>query len=339
MSPRRGSSNPYTDLLSTALTDLGKLVVEYAPLRHGLNDMASDVIHVHWPEQLLVGSNPWRTTLKQLRLFTDLDLARRRGTAVIWTAHNVKPHGEAFRDRRHREAFLRFLSRVDGVVHLSAEGERVTEATYPSLADKPKVRVPHGDLSVAYPVVDRETARRALGVDDAEALVLLFGRLKQYRGVEDAVHMFLGRRPAGVRLLVTGACRDPDLAQRLTMLSARAESSAITLELAMLSDEELAVRLAAADLVVQPFTDVLHSGTIHLALGAGVPVLAPRRGALPELQDHVGSAALHLYDGSISMRDVTAALGAPRRPVPVERLGDWAAIATGHDALYAAARR
>jgi glycosyltransferase involved in cell wall biosynthesis len=338
MSPRRGNGNPYTDLLSTALIDLGKRVVEYAPLRHGLIDMASDVIHVHWPEQLLVGRNPWRTTLKQLRLFTDLDLARRRGTAVIWTAHNVKPHDEALRDRRHHEPFLRFLSRVDGVVHLSAEGERITEATYPSLAGKPKVRVPLGDLSVAYPTVDRETARRALRVD-AEALVLLFGRLKQYRGVEDAVRMFLGRRPAGVRLLVTGACRDPDLAQRLTTLSARAEPSAITLELAMLSDVELAVRLAAADLVVQPFTDVLHSGTIHLALGAGVPVLAPRRGALPELQDHVGSAALHLYDGSISMRYVTAALAAPRRPVPVERLGDWAAIATGHDALYAAARR
>lgn len=338
MSPHRRRGNPYTLLLGAALAGRGHHVYEYVPLWPGPFGLTPDVVHVHWPEQLMVSSGPRRSALKQLRLLTDLDLARRRSSTVIWTAHNLQPHDAALRDGRYRDSFLRFLSRVDGVVHLSAEGERLADRAYPVLADKARIRVPHGDLSVAYTGMDRDTARRSLGVEEHQALVLLFGRLKPYRGVEHAVRAFVESRPDKVRLLVAGACQDVNLAGRLRRLAHEA-GGAVTLELVMLSDEELAVRLAAADLVLQPFIDVLHSGAVHLALGVGVPVLAPARGALPELQQAVGAEALHLYNGELAMPDVTAALSAPRRPVSLGTLGDWDDIARRHELLYADARR
>src|ERR1044071_9236371 len=73
--------------------------------------------------------------------------------------------------------------------------------------------------------------------------------------------------------------------------------------------------MGAADLVVLPFHSILNSGSVLLALSHDRAVLAPRMGALPEIQAHVGAHWLRLYDGDIS----TAVLGAAiSEPVPHE---------------------
>ena len=52
---------------------------------------------------------------------------------------------------------------------------------------------------------------------------------------------------------------------------------------------------SAADLVVLPFSDIMHSGSAILALSFNKPVLVPARGALPELQTRVGAAWVQTY--------------------------------------------
>ncbi|HEY5051683.1 MAG TPA: glycosyltransferase, partial [Acidothermaceae bacterium] len=53
-------------------------------------------------------------------------------------------------------------------------------------------------------------------------------------------------------------------------------------------DGELSSFFAAADVVACPFLDVTTSGSAMLALSFGVPIVAPRIGALADLPDDVG---------------------------------------------------
>lgn len=48
-------------------------------------------------------------------------------------------------------------------------------------------------------------------------------------------------------------------------------------------DEELAVYLAAIDVMVLPYADILTSGSAMLALSFGRPVAAPRLGVVEEM--------------------------------------------------------
>jgi hypothetical protein len=53
--------------------------------------------------------------------------------------------------------------------------------------------------------------------------------------------------------------------------------------------------------VVLPYRRILNSGAALFALSRNRPILAPRLGTLPELQDEIGPDWVDLYDG----QDVT----------------------------------
>ena len=93
-----------------------------------------------------------------------------------------------------------------------------------------------------------------------------------------------------------GQVRDEALRAQLT---AAAGDHRVRLDLQFQPPERLSAWLAAADVVVLPYSDVLNSGTALLALSADRPVVVPGRGAMPELQQAVGREWVHTYTGSL----------------------------------------
>ena len=66
-----------------------------------------------------------------------------------------------------------------------------------------------------------------------------------------------------------------------------------------------------------PYRQVTNSGSAVLALSARRPILGPRMGSLPEVQQLVGEDWVRLYEGSLSHTHLAEAIGwaaAPRRP-------------------------
>ena len=93
--PTRGNRdvNPYTYLLSEALGECGCTVEDFT-LRRGLLEKP-DVVHIHWPQREVLGPLP--TALKKFAwLVARLLVQRLRGTAIVWTVHNLRGH-----DRNH----------------------------------------------------------------------------------------------------------------------------------------------------------------------------------------------------------------------------------------------
>ena len=106
----------------------------------------------------------------------------------------------------------------------------------------------------------------------------------------------------------------------------------INLCLRELTAEEVAVYVAAADLIVLPYLEVLNSGAALLALSFERPILVPARGALPELQQEFGDAWVRTYEGDLDVGALQDAMewagSASGRKAPDLETRDWKNVGT-----------
>jgi glycosyltransferase involved in cell wall biosynthesis len=217
--------------------------------------------------------------------------ARRHGAKVVLEWHEVQDTGEARIPgvRRYVQGLMkRLLRMVDGhVLHNDFDRDLVTS---------------HYDLGTA------EVAVIGLGPWDhhgvAEAAperpsgdvfnVLYFGVIRPYKGVGDLVKAFEAL-PADesdrMHLTIVGetweGCEDE---VRAALTSPRRDQ--ITVVNRYVSDDELTAFLAGADAVALAYRRSSTSGPLHIAMRAGLPILATDVGGTAEAARHYDGAML-----------------------------------------------
>ena len=169
-----------------------------------------------------------------------------------------------------------------------------------------------------------------MNIDDDAVVYLFFGALRRYKGLDALVSAFKQIRDDRVLLLIAGDCVDVDMRDHLAE-TAR-EDHRIRLSLGFVPDEEVSQLFGAADVFVAPFSRILTSSTVVLALSLGCPVIVPALGCLPELVDaQVGVLYPPKEDGALlsAMQEIRArdlyAMG--NRARRLASTLDWHAIA------------
>ncbi len=124
-------------------------------------------------------------------------------------------------------------------------------------------------------------------------MALFFGYIREYKGLDlllEAWEAVRDSRP-GARLVVAG---DPvRLApERREELEAWAVRLGAVARFEYIPFSDVARYFAAADVLVMPYRHISQSGVLYLALSLGVPVVATRVGALPEMLRDGDSAVL-----------------------------------------------
>jgi len=269
---------------------------------------------------------------------------RGAGRRAVVTMHHVVDPADVDEEftRSHRvrvpapvaraglDAVQRTLGRVasDLIVHEPRFGQVVPEARV----------VPHG-VELAEQA-DRGAAQERLGVDDGRLVVLCFGFLAPYKGLETAL---AASALAGddVRLVIAGgehprlAASGDDYGERL-----RALAPPGTTFTGYVPDEDVADWFAAADVALLPYPRAFaSSGPLALALAHGTPVLLStalaRSAGAPDLlavePEPAAIAeqlrALARQPGALAdLRVVTRTLAAGR---------SWPEVARRHLAVYA----
>jgi beta-1,4-mannosyltransferase len=321
------AGNPYNWLLYTELSELGFEVDEFSRWR--LLTGSYDVWHLHWPEAPLNARSTRRALTRLAELIASMDVARRLGTKIVWTVHNLSAHEE-----RHpliaNWFWNGFIRRLDGFISLSTTGHALALERFPRLARLPGFVVPHGHYRGVYAgETDARAARARLGLEPTATVLAFVGQIRRYKGVSALCEAFSGLADHGARLLIAGKVKDASLADELRC--AAKSDSRIRLRLEFVPDDELHVYLGAADLVVLPFTNVLNTGSALLALSFDRPVLVPRTGPLAELRDRVGAEWMHTYENELTPELVAEAIRWTRQ---TQRTGrprleslDWPAVA------------
>ena len=281
--PPQLPTNPYLDQLYAPMAAHGIAVRRGRP-RHELPRLllgrGPRLLHLHFFDELTQRPGRMATALRSLALLALLALLRLCGVRLVWTAHNLAPH-EVYWPAWGFVLYRAVARSSDAIIAHSQAARQALEQRYGAL---PHCRViPHGNYIGLYgPPRDRAASRVALGLPAHGPVLLNFGALRPYKGLEDLIAAF-ARQPAGQRgfLLIAGAAKDAAYAAELKRRAAGV--AGLRLELRFVPDAELPAYLAAADLVVLPYHALLTSGVLLWALSCARPAVAPGFGPAAEL--------------------------------------------------------
>jgi beta-1,4-mannosyltransferase len=293
--PPRLDDNPYLALLQAALRRQGVETVAPRPrLSWAIRARSRlDAVHLHWLELYVHARGglerrypplaPVLYLFRAVRLLSALLVLRIAGARVVWTVHNLRPHESRFAQ------LDRLLARAVGglahglVVH-SHYAHRRLQREYPWLR-RPVWVAPHGHYVGAYasPGGDRGDRRRALGLPEDAFVFLVFGQLRPYKRVNDAIRAFRAMESERAHLVVAGAPHSGAVREELE--AAAGEDPRVHLRLEFVGDDEVAGLHRAADAAIVAYPEVFSSGALLLALSQGLPVVAPRESPAPEVAE------------------------------------------------------
>ena len=302
---RKRTSNPYTWLLNTHISALRPdfHIYDFHPL-HLLKHNCR-IWHFHWPDSILNSKSAIKVILRILRLMSFLFLARIRGVARLWTVHNVKSH-EKYHPGLEKLYWRIFLSQLDGYICLSKAARSIALVNYPVLSKKRGAVIFHADYRGYYKDrISRDEARKRLSIPADVLVMTYFGRIRRYKNTLNLIEAFNGYRNHndGTVLLIVGKPDHTGTADKIRR-STLGDSKIIT-KLEFIADDKVQVLMNASDLLVFPYSSILNSGSIMLALSFAKPVLAPNLGSIPEIRDKVGDDWIYMYDGEIDSSVIT----------------------------------
>ena len=209
------------------------------------------------------------------------------GKKIVFTAHNVNKEARDGSDSFLNRATLKFqYHRCD---HIFLHTEKM-KAELVSGYDVPESKVtviPFGlNSTVPDTELTTESARQRLGLNAREKVLLFFGNIAPYKGVEYLVDAFIeiARRHNDCRLIIAGRPKGSE--EYWAGLQAKIDASPVRdkflLKIEFVPDAETEVYFKAADVLILPYTHIFQSGVLFLGYNFGLPAIAADVGSLKE---------------------------------------------------------
>jgi glycosyltransferase involved in cell wall biosynthesis len=207
---------------------------------------------------------------------------KNRHTKVIAITDNVVPHEK----RPGDTAFTKyFLGACDAFITMS---EKVRNDLLRFEKTKPSLQVLHPLYDNFGEPISKEEARRHLGIDDSEPIVLFFGFIRKYKGLDILLNAMkkLPLHEPPVKLLIAGEFYE-DEKQYLDLIENLKLNDRLILRTNFIADSEVKYYLCAADVVVQPYRNATQSGVTPLAYHFEKPMIVTNVGSLPSMVPHM----------------------------------------------------
>lgn len=290
--------NPYTLLLYKNIEKNENIEVYGFKNKLALSEKF-DILHVHWPEAMLIRvQNPFLALLYVSKFILSVTVMKARGTKVVWTVHNFKSHETNFSFLR--KAYFKWFSlAVDGVIALSKTSLDLLFEQYPVLAKKPFKVTFHGHYREAYQnAKSKKEAREYFSLSDEHTVLLFLGQMRPYKNVHQLISAFKEIKDPNLRLLIAGLPNSNKLKNSIQDFCDSDTRIISTLE--FINDDDLQIFLNSANLVILPYKEILNSGTALLSLSFDKPAVVPDKGAMAELQKIVGNEWIFTYTEDFS---------------------------------------
>lgn len=277
-----------------------------------------DILHLHWPEKLYRSPRTLLRLPKLALTWAALTLTRLRGTRIVRTVHNLRPHET---DGALGRALARSIDRhTDLFITLNPH------TPVPSGAER--IVIPHADYVARFAGIDRTGA--------VAGRILLFGHLRLYKGVAQLLTAFAAIKGDDLSLRFVGKPYEASVAAQVD--AAESHDARISHRYGFLPDAELVDEISQASLVVLPYAQMHNSGALFVALSLGKPVLAPTSDVNESIRAEVGDKWLSLYDGTLTADRLaeavhaSAALSSRQHAPFVGR--DWPTVGRLHAEAY-----
>jgi len=236
------------------------------------------------------------TILKKVR--------KNKHTRVICIADNIIPHEHRPGDK----AFTRYFLKTCGAFITMSE-KVMSDLRNFVPKDKPAILIQHPLYDNFGEIISKTEARAKLKIKNDESIVLFFGFIRKYKGLDillDAMKI-LKPQMSNLKLLVAGEFYE-DEKPYLEQINKLGINDNVILRTNFIPDSEVKYYLCAADAVIQPYRNATQSGVTPLAYYFEKPMIVTNVGGLPSLVPNekagivteptapsIANAILHFY--------------------------------------------
>ena len=236
----------------------------------------SEIFHIQWENSISLFD---RTILiLYYKMF---------GKKLVHTAHNI------YKDARDgRATFLRWISlkimyHLMDCIIVHTQKMREDLCLKFNISPEKVVIIPHGiNNRLVRRGITQKEARGKLGIERAAHVILFFGQIDEYKGVEtliDAVLLLVKENPAVVLMIAGKPKRQMDYAVKLKSYAANIlPEKNVVFRLQFIPVDEVESYCAAADCLVLPYRRIYQTGVIFLAYRFGLPIIATDIGSFRE---------------------------------------------------------
>jgi len=208
-------------------------------------------------------------------------IKKNKQTKIVCIADNIIPHEKRFGDK----AFTKyFVQPVDAFITMSDKVMTDLKLFAPT---KPTQLVAHPLYDNFGEKVSKEEARLKLGIKNEELILLFFGFIRKYKGLDlllNAMKIIKNSKfnIKNSKLLIAGEFYEDRKAYDEQIEKLDLQESLI-LHTDFIPDSEVKYYLCAADVVVQPYKNATQSGVTPLAYHFEKPMIVTNVGGLPSL--------------------------------------------------------
>ncbi|MFZ6025712.1 MAG: glycosyltransferase [Bacteroidota bacterium] len=207
-------------------------------------------------------------------------IRKNRRSIIVCIADNVIPHEKRMGDM----PFTRyFIKPVDAFITLS---EKVLN-DLKQFTQKPAIATVHPLYDNFGEPIDKVDARKTLSIPTDQKLILFFGFIRQYKGLDlllRAMAILKEKQDAPI-LMIAGEFYENEQ-QYLQLINELNIRDLLILRTDFIPDTEVRNYLCAADFVIQPYKHATQSGITPLSYHFEKPMLVTNVGALPAMVPH-----------------------------------------------------
>jgi glycosyltransferase involved in cell wall biosynthesis len=206
---------------------------------------------------------------------------KNKHTKVVCIADNIIPHEKRAGDTLFTKYFVK---PVDAFITMS---KKVLNDLQKFVKNKPSQFIPHPLYDNFGEKISKEEAREKLGIGLDEKIILFFGFIRKYKGLDillEAMQVLKNSKfkIQNLKLLIAGEFYDDrkiydDLINKLGI------RNNLILHTDFIPNSEVKYFLCAADCVVQPYRNATQSGVTPLAYHFEIPMIVTNVGGLPDL--------------------------------------------------------
>jgi hypothetical protein len=233
------------------------------------------VLHLHWLNVVLAGTKSDSDINSAIAIFEkQLDRAIAAGAKIAWTVHNVLPH-ESFQ----KEPSIRVRNLVverASMIHIMSPETVAACAPFFEIPSELVVRCEHAGYNGYFnsPVAATDILRM-WGLPHGGKTGVIIGGIKPYKGLNEFAEQFVSataHNPRSLQMIIAGKPDDDFLKSKLFALAELSPNLHVIPR--MITDDQVAGLMTAADFSVIPYQSSLNSGALVLGLTFGNPVLA-----------------------------------------------------------------
>jgi D-inositol-3-phosphate glycosyltransferase len=199
---------------------------------------------------------------------------------VVCIVDNIIPHEKRFGDKPLTNYFIK---PVHGFLCMSRS---VVEDFKEFNTKAPILFSPHPIYDYGQ-LIDSRVAKSKLGIDNDASIILFFGIIRDYKGLDWLLEAFskTNYKQYNFKLLVAGEFYADDRPYR-DLIAKLNLGDHLILHDKFISDDDVHLYFNSADLVVQPYKHATQSGVTQIAYHFEKPMIVTEVGGLAEIVPH-----------------------------------------------------